>query len=708
MPRLVLQNLSDGRTEVAEAAGPLCGAHDVLVAARASIVSAGTERMLVDFGRAGLVGKARSQPERVVEVLDKARTDGLAPTVRAVRSKLSAPIQLGYSSAGTVVEVGRSVIGPAVGDLVATAGPHAELASVPANLVVAVPEGVSPSDAAFATIGSVALQGVRLADPTLGERFVVVGLGLVGLIAVQLLQAHGCSVLGIDPDSDRRQRAKGYGATVVDSSADVLGAAEAFSAGRGVDGVLVCASTKSSDPMHQAAQMCRQRGRIVLVGVTGLELQRSDFYEKELTFQVSASYGPGRYDPSYEQGGVDYPAGFVRWTAGRNMEAVLGLIADGRLDVHSLVTHEYAFEDAPAAYEALVTDSTAMGIVLRYPEPNVEPSSKLLQRSLPVPTGRPPASAGRVGLIGAGNFASQVLLPAIAASGADLDTVVSSGGTSATLAAQKFGARHASSSTSDVFDSATIDTVVVATRHDSHAGYVEQAMRVGKHVFVEKPLAMTKDQLDSVVTCIQELNSAGRPSPMLTVGFNRRYAPITVRMATLLAKQGGPKALNLTMNAGAIPPSHWTQDPAVGGGRIVGEACHFIDLARHLVGKPITDVTSTFLTGASSADTATISLTFADGSIATVNYFANGSKRYPKERIEVFSGGRVLVNDNFRTLRAYGWPGVRTMRVRGQDKGHRACMAAFIDAVRAGGPPPIPLDQIIEVSDVSLRAAHLD
>ena len=705
MPRVVLQDLSSGRTRVGDVPRPAASASSVLVATQASVVSAGTERMLVDFGRASLLGKARSQPQRVAEVLDKARTDGVSATVHAVRSKLAQPIPLGYSSAGIVVEVGRDVSGVAVGDLVAAAGPHAELASVPVNLTSRMPEGVSAADAAFATIGSIAMQGLRLASPTVGERFVVTGLGLVGLLTVQLLTAQGCAVLGIDPNPERRARAEAYGALTGDSAHDVLAVASEFSRGMGVDGVIVCASTTSSEPIHQAAQMCRQRGRIVLIGVTGLELDRSDFYEKELTFQVSASYGPGRYDPSYEAQGVDYPAGFVRWTAGRNMEAVLGLMASGRLDVASLVTHEYSFDDAPDAYDTLVSDPSALGIVLRYPEPDLTPESPLLRRRIDVSQASQPSGGGRVGVLGTGNFATQVLLPAIVAAGGHVETVVSSGGTSASLAAAKFGARHASSDPADVFEDPSIDTVVIATRHDSHARYVEQALRAGKHVFVEKPLAITQTELDSIRACIEELAAAGQV-PLLGVGFNRRFARITVRMAELLATQHGPKALTLTMNAGAIPPEHWTQDLAVGGGRIVGEACHMIDLARFLVGAPITDVRSTVMGGSGPGDTASISLAFEDGSLATVHYFANGSKRYPKERVEVFSGGRVLVNDNFRTMKAYGWPGVRTLRLRAQDKGHQAGMAAFLDAVRRGGAAPIPLDEILEVSEVSLRAAH--
>ena len=490
----------------------------------------------------------------------------------------------------------------------------------------------------------------------------------------------------------------------------MVAAALDVTAGRGVDGVLVCASTASDEPMHQAAQMCRQRGRIVLVGVTGLELQRADFYEKELTFQVSASYGPGRYDASYEDGGNDYPFGLVRWTASRNMGAVLDLIEAGRLDVASLVTHTYEFDDAPSAYETLVSDGSTLGIVLSYPEVDTTAGAPLLSHRIGLPASPPPkASRAVIGVLGAGNFATQILLPAVRDGGGTIHTVVSSGGTSASLAASNFGAQAASTDVADVFDSPEIDTVVVATRHDSHARYVDQALRAGKNVFVEKPLAVTADDLDLVRGAVTDLAEGGGPVPLLMVGFNRRFAPVTQRMAELLGQVSGPKALTLTMNAGAIPADHWTQDPTLGGGRIIGEACHFIDLARFLVGSPIEDVHATYMATAGPtvpADTASITLRFADGSIATVQYFSNGSKKYPKERVEAFAGGRVLVNDNFRTMKAYGWPGVRTMRLRNQDKGHAACMAAFLESVRSGRPSPIPAEELLEVSSATLAAAQ--
>lgn len=708
MSRVVLQDLSGGETRLVAAPAPAAGRSGVVIATQASLVSAGTERMLVDFGRASLLGKVRSQPERVAQVIDKARTDGIGSTVDAVRSKLAQPIPLGYSSAGVVIEVGRDVRDLAVGDLVAAAGGHAETAAVPVNLTAPVPQGVTPAEAAFATVGSIGLQGIRLAAPTVGERFVVFGLGLIGLLTTQLLQAQGCSVLGIDPNPDRRRRAEGYGASTVSSTDDVLAAAAQHSGGRGVDGVLICATTTSSEPVHQAAQMSRQRGRIVLVGVAGLELDRADFYEKELTLQVSAAYGPGRYDPSYEAGGADYPFGLVRWTAGRNMAAVLDLVASGRLDVDGLISHRFAFDRAPDAYQTLVSDRDALGIVLEYPEVDPVDAEPMLERRLPLAVGAPSRGRGRVGVLGAGNFATRVLLPAIRDAGGTIDTIVTSGGTSAAVAAREFGARQAGSDTAAVFDDDTIDTVVVATRHDSHANYVEHALRCGKHVWVEKPLAIDPAGLEGVRATLEDLIASGRPVPLLGIGFNRRFAPISTKMAEVLAGHRGPKALVLTVNAGSVPAGHWTLDPAVGGGRIVGEACHFIDLARFLVGSPIATVHTTAAGPSGPAtDTAVISLGFEDGSVATVNYFANGSPKYPKERVEVFSSGTVLVNDNFRTLRVHGGPRTRTVRLRQQDKGHRAAIAAFLAAVRSGGAAPIPVDEVLEVSEASLVAAGL-
>jgi predicted dehydrogenase len=493
----------------------------------------------------------------------------------------------------------------------------------------------------------------------------------------------------------------------VDLSAgeDPLAAAQVFSRGAGVDAVLITASTRSSEPVSQGARMCRQRGRIVLVGVTGLELSRADFYEKELTFQVSCSYGPGRYDPAYEQGGQDYPIGFVRWTEQRNFEAVLDMLAAGALDVGPLVTHRFQIERAAEALTLLTDDKSAMGIVLEY-APEVAGTALAHRRvplaAVPVPSRAAPGK-GRVGFLGAGNYAARMLIPAFRAAGATLATVVSAEGVSAVHNGRKNGVAEAATEESACIDAPDIDAVVIATRHDAHARQVLAALRAGKHVYCEKPLCLTEADLDEIAA-----EARARPNQLLMLGFNRRFALQVVRMKALLASAPGPKSLILTVNAGAIPADHWTQDMAVGGGRIIGEACHFIDLARHLAGAPIASHRVLALgtpDPQGPRDSVAIALGFADGSEATVHYLANGHKGFAKERIEVFASGRVLQLDNFRKLTGWGWRGFTKMNLWKQDKGAYAAVAAFVHAIRDGGAAPIPLDEMIESSRVSILSA---
>lgn len=669
------------------------------------MISAGTERMLLDFGKANLIQKAKQQPDKVRQTLDKIKTDGLAPTLAAVRSKLSQPIPLGYCNAGVVMEVGDGVQGFHVGQRVASNGPHAEVVAVPKHLCAPIPDGVDDEAAAFAVLGAIALQGVRLAAPTLGEAVVVTGLGLLGQLTVQLLRANGCRVLGIDPSAERCALARGFGAQTVCLGAgdDPIVAARAFSRGRGVDAVLVTASTRSSEPISQAAEMSRKRGRIVLVGVTGLELNRSDFFEKELTFQVSCSYGPGRYDPLYEEGGQDYPFGFVRWTEQRNLEAFLDLLAAGSVTTGGLATHSVAFGDAAKAYAALDEGGT-LGVVLRYASEESKPDAELLRRSIPAASAKAPGKA-RVGVIGSGNYATAVLLPALQATGAARVVVASAKGVSATQAARKFGFEEATTDAGALFERDDVNALIVSTRHDSHASMVCRALRAGKHVFVEKPLALTFDELDEIEALLADL---GADAPLLMVGFNRRFSPHAVKMKQLLAGIAEPKALVMTVNAGAIPAEHWTQDPAIGGGRIVGEGCHFVDLLQFLAGARIRGVLGAAVAGSAQtpADRATWTLTFEDGSVGTVHYLANGHRSFPKERLEVFAGGRVLQLDNFRNLSAYGWPGFGGMRLRRQDKGNAACLSAFVEAIETGAISPIPASELLESARATLAAAQ--
>jgi len=704
----ILQSLKTGATEVAEVPCPAAKRGQLLIRTSQTLVSAGTERMMVEFGKAGWVDKARQQPDKVRMVLDKIKTDGLQPTIEAVFNKLDQPLPLGYCNVGRVAEMGAGVAGFAAGDRVISNGKHAEVVCVPINLCAKVPDTVADEEAAFTVLGAIALQGIRLVQPTLGETVVVTGLGLVGLMTVQLLRTNGCRVLGLDFDKDKLDLARQFGAEVVDLAAgqDPVKAAESFSRGRGVDAVIVTAATKSSEPMHQAALMCRKRGRIVLVGVTGLELSRDDFFKKELTFQVSASYGPGRYDPNYEDKGQDYPVGFVRWTEQRNFEAVLDMMADGRMDVKPLISHRFAIEDAEQAYALVGGSGPSLGILLTYPGIEITPEGRTVALApsphpQPLSQGKRGANVG-VSFVGAGNYATAVLIPAFKASGAHLRSVASSAGVSGLHAGRKFGFDETTTDTNRLFADADTNAVVITTQHDSHARFVLQALAAGKHVFVEKPLCLTLAELDEIQGA---LDCGSQPAmtvpPMVMVGFNRRFAPQVQKVSALLKGVTGPKSFVMTVNAGAIPADHWTQDPEVGGGRIIGEACHFIDLLRFLAGNRIVSHHVTRMDSATK-DSVSISLKFEDGSIGLVHYLANGSKAFPKERLEVFAAGRVLQLDNFRKLQGFGWPGFTKMNLWRQDKGQKACAAAFVQAISTGGPAPIPLDEILEVARVSI------
>ncbi|KPZ52384.1 1,5-anhydro-D-fructose reductase [Pseudoalteromonas sp. P1-13-1a] len=697
----VLQNLANGETSLVNVPCPKAKNSNVLIKTSKTLVSVGTERMLVDFGKASWIEKARSQPDKVKMVLEKAKTDGLSATYDAVKSKLDQPLPLGYCNVGTVID--SSDTGFEVGARVVSNGNHAEVVRVPKNLVAAVPDDVDDESASFTVLGAIAMQGIRLIKPTIGETVVVTGLGLIGLLAVQILKANGCRVLGIDFDSAKCELAKQFGAEVVDLSKgeDALVAAEAFSRGRGVDAVLVTASSKSNDIMHQAATMSRKRGRIVLVGVVGLELSRADFYEKELTFQVSCSYGPGRYDEEYEDKGKDYPFAFVRWTEQRNFEAILDLMASGAVNVKPLVSHRFAIDDAKAAYEKL-DDRGSLGIVLDYSKTNTADLTKATvalneQASFA-------ASNGNVAFIGGGNYASRVLIPAFKNAGANLTSIVTSGGISAVHHGKKNGFANATTDMDQALDSNT-DAVVIATQHNLHASQAIAALEKGKHVFVEKPLALNHDEIDAIESAQKAANT------MVMVGYNRRFAPHVQKMKELLMKKAAPKTFIMTMNAGDIPAEHWTQDPAVGGGRIIGEACHYIDLMRFLAGSKIKSFSAIKMSENDyvevTEDKAIITITFEDGSVGSIHYFANGGKSFPKERVEVFCDDAVLQLDNFRKLTGYGWKGFNKMNLWSQDKGQSSCSEAFMNAVQQGGQNPIPNDEIFEIARVSVDIANL-
>lgn len=702
----LLQSLDNGELKTVLAPIPSASSGSLLIHTSVTLISSGTERMLVDFGKGSYLSKARQQPEKVKMVLDKARTEGIASTVDAVRSKLAQPIPLGYCNVGVVSEAGSGVEGLKAGDRVVSNGPHADVVRVCKNLCAKIPHGVSDEEAVFTVVASIGLQGIRLARPSLGESFVVTGVGLIGLLTVQLLRAHGCRVLAIDFDEEKLAVARSFGAKTCNPALgeDPVVAGMAFSRGHGVDGVIITASTKASDPVIQAARMSRKRGRIILVGVTGLELNRADFYEKELSFQVSCSYGPGRYDAAYEEQGNDYPLGFVRWTEQRNFEAVLDMMSSGQLDVKPLISHRFSFENASEAYSLLTEEKSALGIILEY---SSEPASRnirdvVLSENTVVDPGKPV-----VGFIGAGNYASRMLIPAFKAAGAQLYSISTSGGVNGVIHGKKAGFAEATTDTQGMLANPDINTVAIVTRHNSHAGFVASAIDSGKHVFVEKPLAMTRTDLAQVAEVYQK---QGRGAPILMVGFNRRFSPQVQKMKALLAPISEPKSFIMTMNAGAIPADHWTQDHAVGGGRIIGEACHFIDLMRYLADSEVVSVQARRMGDVPGVevteDKAAITLGFADGSFGTIHYLSNGATSFPKERIEVFAGGKVLQLDNFRKLRGYGWSGFKKMNLWRQDKGQSACVAAFLSAIESGGGAPIPVSELFEVASVTLDAVE--
>jgi predicted dehydrogenase len=704
----LLQNLRDGQTTVSEVPVPRPRAGSALVRTAASLVSAGTERTLVSFAEKSLVGKARSRPDLVRQVIDKARREGILPTMQAAFNRLDAPMPLGYSSAGTVVEVGSGLTGFQPGDRVACAGGgfavHAEYAVVPQNLLVKLPETVDLESAAFTTLGAIALQGFRLAQPQVGERVAVIGLGLLGLLSAGIARAAGCSVFGVDLDPSRIALAQALGATAARRE-DAEAAGRSFSQGRGFDAVLICADTKSNDPVELAGALARDRGVVVAVGAVGLALPRKVYYEKELQFIVSRSYGPGRYDPAYEEGGQDYPFGYVRWTEGRNMEAVVDLLASGRLDVKPLISHRYPIEQAGEAYE-LITGKLKqpfLGVLLTYPERPGE----TLQRQVRLQASAAPAAGDQPGLgvLGAGNYAGATFLPAVTKVGGVRKVAIASGaGLTARNAAAKFGFESAGSDENAVFDDPAVQVIAVLTRHNQHARQVLRGLQAGKHVFCEKPLALNEAELAQVEAL---LGQAGLP--LLTVGFNRRFAPLAQELKQRLSGMGEPLVAHYRVNAGFLPETHWLHDPQVGGGRIIGEGCHFVDLLTYLAGQPPVSVQAQALPdcGRYRQDNVVITLRFSDGSLGVVEYLANGDKSVAKERLEVFCAGAVATLDDFRSLEWVREGKRERIASRlGQDKGHRGLWEAFLQAVKRGGPPPIAYSELLAVTRATFAAVE--
>ena len=714
----IIQDLKNGNTILEEVPAPQVKHGTVFIRTTRSLVSLGTERMLVEFGKAGFINKAKQQPDKVKQVLDKMKAEGLMPTLEAVFNKLNQPLPLGYCNVGVVEAVGKGVHGFSIGDRVASNGNHAEYVCISENLCSKIPDNVSDEEAAFTVIGSIGLEGIRLCNPTFGETIVVIGLGLIGLITAELLKANGCRVIGYDFDQQKVEMAKLKGIIAFNPAegTDPVKFIQQATNEIGADGVIITASNKSDEIIHQAAEMSRQRGRVILVGVIGLSIRRDDFYKKELTFQVSCSYGPGRYDENYEQKGQDYPIGFVRWTEKRNFDAILQAISAGQLDVEPLITEKVNLEDYNQIYGNM-RKSGSIASILVYPENSER------YHSVVVSNQSFKAAKGIIGIIGAGNFTSSTIIPGMNAAGANLKCIASAGGLSAKTMAKKGNIAVATSDYKEILNDPEVDTVMITTRHNLHASMTIEALQAGKNVFVEKPLCLNQEELVHILEAYHSNTSADRGgfvtadtekqqipqssllrnvSPMLVVGFNRRFAPLAQKMKKLLGE--GPKNIIATMNAGFIPPEVWVHDLEVGGGRIIGEACHYIDLCTFLAGSKVKAVcmNSMGTNPQESTDNASILLKYENGTNAVINYFANGSKAYSKERIEAYNQEKTMVIDNWRTLKGYGVKGFSKTKTK-LDKGHKNQFKMLVESIKTG-KPIIPFDEIINTTKASFAA----
>jgi predicted dehydrogenase/threonine dehydrogenase-like Zn-dependent dehydrogenase len=686
----IIQDLKSGSTILETVPAPIVTDGTVLIKTKRSLVSLGTERMLVEFGKAGYIAKAKQQPDKVIQVLEKMKAEGVIPTLEAVFNKLNQPLPLGYCNVGVVESVGQGVKNFKVGDRVASNGHHAEYVCIPENLVAKIPHLVSDDQAAFTVIGAIGLQGIRLLKPTLGETIVVIGLGLIGLVAAQLLKANGCKVIGYDYDQQKVDLMNSLGVQAFNpqSESDPVKHIHNLTSGIGADGVLIAASNSSDEVIHQSAEMSRKRGRIVLVGVIGLNIRRADFYEKELSFQVSCSYGPGRYDEAYEQKGNDYPLPYVRWTEKRNFEAILNTIAEGQIDLTPLITEKVPLEEYDVIYGDMKKVGSIASLLTYSPAPRkttIEINDKVFS-----------SQKGVIGIVGAGNFTSSTVIPALKAANANIKSIASAHGLSATILAKKGSIANATSDYKSILNDDDIDTVLITTRHNQHATMTIDALKSGKNVFVEKPLCLNEKELAEII-------EAGRQSSkMVIVGFNRRFAPLALKMKSLMGE--GPKNIVATMNAGFIPANVWVHDLEIGGGRIIGEACHFIDLCTYLTGSTVTSVCMSSLgtNPLENTDNASILLKYDDGSNAVINYFANGNKAYSKERIELYSQDKTLILDNWRILKGYGIKGFSKQKSK-LDKGHKTQFRLLLEAIKTG-IELIPLTEIVNTTQASFAA----
>ena len=690
----IIQDLKNGDTILEDVPVPMVKPGYILIKTSKSLVSLGTEKMLVEFGKANFVQKAKQQPDKVKMVLDRVKTDGLKPTLNAVFNKLGQPLPLGYCNVGKVVAVGKGVTEFKIGDRVASNGNHAEYVLVAKNLVAKIPDTVTDEEATFTVIGSIGLQGIRLLNPTFGETIVVVGLGLIGLVTAELLKANGCNVIGFDFDSDKVKIANDKGIIAINpgEGTDQVKFVESYTNGVGADGVVITASSKSNEIIAQSAQMCRKLGRVILVGVIGLDISRADFYNKEISFQVSCSYGPGRYDEEYEDKGNDYPIGYVRWTQKRNFEAVLNAVANGSLDVNPLITEKVPLAEYNTIYGNMGS-SKAIASILEYdntdmPVSTVKINSKCFGRKKAV-----------LGIVGAGNFTSATILPNLKKLNADIKYIASSGGLSSTTMAKQYKISNSTTNYKEIIADVDTDVILITTKHNMHASMVLETLKAGKSVFVEKPLALNNEELDEI---IEEYNSNDLN---VSVGFNRRFAPLAQKMKSLLGSDNAPINIVATMNAGHIPSDVWVHDMEIGGGRIIGEACHYIDLCTYLSGSKVVAVCMNAMgtNPEDNTDTASILLRYENGTNAVINYFSNGSKSYSKERVEVYSQERTLIMDNWRKLYGYGFKGFSSVSSK-QDKGHFNQFKELIEQQKNGGQSIIPFDEIVNTTKTSFAA----
>lgn len=689
----IIQSFKTGETILEEVPAPQVKRGCLLIRTSKSLVSLGTERMLVEFGKSNYLQKAKQQPDKVKQVLDKVKTDGLMTTINTVFNKLGEPIPLGYCNVGEVIAVGEGVSGFEVGDRVASNGAHAEFVCVPKNLVAHIPDNVSDEEAAFTVVGSIGLQGIRLLNPTLGETVVVIGLGLIGLLTAQLLKANGCRVIGSDLDEEKLALAEKWGIIPFHSGkGDVVKFVEEQTGGVGADGVVITASAHTDAIISQAARMSRKRGKIVLVGVIGLNISRTEFYEKELTFQVSCSYGPGRYDDNYEQKGMDYPLPFVRWTEQRNFESVLYAISSGALHVREMITEIVPLDEYKKIYGDIGAHKSIASIISYDRTEKKEPL-----HTVSFANNRFKGAKGVIGVIGAGNFTKMTMMPALKDSGAHFKYVSSQGGLSSTLLAKKYGFSHSTTDYKEILKDDEVDTLLITTRHDLHAQMVIEGLQAGKNVFVEKPLALNDEELQNIIDVYEKSGKT------LTVGFNRRFSPHMEKIKSLV----GDSQMNViaTMNAGFIPANVWVHDMKTGGGRIIGEACHYIDLISFLTGSKVKAVCMNAMGTApeENTDNASILLRYENGSTGVINYFANGSKAYAKERVEVFSQERTLIMDNFRETKGYGVKGFSKLKTS-LDKGHKNQFYKLIKAIQSGGEALIPFASIVNTTQASFAA----